>query len=472
MKRLLSTAIMLIGMAACHSALAEETLPEGAANVVCKYSHTLADDPILYPGKPGIAMSHDFFGNEAANGNSTAESLLTKSASTCENVADATAYWAPSLRLADGRIIKPSYQKTYYTNQAVPGENRYKVNPLPNGIQLLAGDHHGSAANSNISFICTGTDYMNDIPTQCKPDPVKGTQFNIGISFPTCWDGKNYAPLVMSGGPNNAAYADKSGTCPAGYPKRIPHISINVAYMLGNVTDLSGAQLSLDPTLDDKGNVVHENWGSLYTAHADFFNGWRPEAAKYMADFCMNNAIDCGKEVAYSYTEALADASVTDGDAHATNFGSDKTLTLQNGGEGYSQTNSYIRFKIPEGASNFPKGFTPVYKLSLHGRAQPEGVSGVGIYIYATSDDWDENKITMDNAPDCSNATLFWMSSTEMYNTYDITPLVQSAIDAGKKTISLCVKDGTDNNFKFDIGSRESDHKPVLSLISYNEFGV
>lgn len=476
MKLLISALILIGGTMASHAVMAEETLPDGAANVICSYSHTLPDDPILYPGKPGIAMSHDFFGNTTANGNATGASLLANPTSTCENVADATAYWAPSLRLANGTIIKPSYQKTYYTNQAIPSQNRYIINAFPSGIQMLAGNHMGTAPNPNVSFLCTGgTGYSNTAPNNCVPDPVKGTQLNIGISFPTCWDGVNLAPKVMMGGANNIAYANSSGTCPAGFPVRLPHISMNVAYITGNVTDFTGAQLSLDPKLDDQGNVVELLWGSIYTAHADFFNGWNPAAAQFMADYCMNKGKACNKEVAYNYSEASADATVTGGNSHATNFGAATTLVAQNAGAGYPQSNTFMRFTIPTGASSFPASFKPTYKLMIYG-GNSINTNAQMLYFYTTDDTWNENRITMDNAPACTgtgpSVGSLYLDNAQQYRTVDVTKAVQSAIQAGKTSISLCMRDGTNNNDAFTFSSKEGANKPVLYLISVNPLGV
>ena len=42
----------------------------------CTWSHRAADDPIVHPGHPGAAHMHDFFGSEATDASSTAESLL------------------------------------------------------------------------------------------------------------------------------------------------------------------------------------------------------------------------------------------------------------------------------------------------------------------------------------------------------------------------------------------------------------
>ncbi|MEW7314657.1 DUF1996 domain-containing protein [Buttiauxella gaviniae] len=472
MKLLLTTLALVGGLMGCHAAMAEDTLPDGSVNVVCSYSHTLPDDPILYPGKPGVAMSHDFFGNTTANGNSTGTSLLANPTSTCENVADATSYWVPSLRLANGTIVKPAYQKTYYTNEAIPSSNRYPINAFPSGIQMLAGNHMGTGPNPNVSFLCTGRGYSSTVPTNCVPDPEKGTQFNIGISFPTCWDGQNLAPMVMMGGPNNIAYPNSSGACPAGYPVRLPHISLNVAYMIGNVTDLSHAQLSMDPTLDAQGNVTQLNWGSMYTAHADFFNAWKATAAQFMADYCLNKGRVCSKEIAYNYSEPTADATVRGGDAHATNFGSDPTLVAQNAGAGYPQSNSYMRFTIPTGASNFPANFKPTYKLMMYG-GNSINTNAQMLYFTPVSNTWDENSITMDNAPACSgSSSSLYLDNVQQYRTVDVTDAVNNALKAGQTSISFCMRDGTNNNDAFTFSSKEGANKPVLYVISVNPLGV
>lgn len=99
---LLATAL-LIAMQAAHAG------PQ--AHVVCSYSHTLGDDAIMMFGMPNQAMWHDFFGNTHTDAFSTRETLRQHEETTCDNKADGSAYWAPSLRLPDGTVVKPAYQK-------------------------------------------------------------------------------------------------------------------------------------------------------------------------------------------------------------------------------------------------------------------------------------------------------------------------------------------------------------------------
>lgn len=99
----LSAPALLLAMHAAHAA------PQ--AHVVCGYSHTLGDDAIMMFGRPNEAMLHDFFGNTHTDASSSRETLRKLEETTCDNKADSSAYWAPSLRLPDGTIVKPAYQK-------------------------------------------------------------------------------------------------------------------------------------------------------------------------------------------------------------------------------------------------------------------------------------------------------------------------------------------------------------------------
>ncbi len=43
---------------------------------------------------------------------STYQTLRAQPDTTCDNKADSSAYWAPSMKLPDGEIVNPAYQKT------------------------------------------------------------------------------------------------------------------------------------------------------------------------------------------------------------------------------------------------------------------------------------------------------------------------------------------------------------------------
>lgn len=124
----LSASALLLTMQAVHAG------PQ--THVVCSYSHTLGDDAIMMFGMPNEAMLHDFFGNVHADAYSSRESLRTQEKTTCDNKADSSAYWAPSLKLPDGTVVKPAYQKTYYQASKV---DAWPLHPFPPGAVAAGG---------------------------------------------------------------------------------------------------------------------------------------------------------------------------------------------------------------------------------------------------------------------------------------------------------------------------------------------
>ena len=109
----LSATVLLLAMQAA--------LAGPQAHVVCSYSHTLGDDAIMMYGMPNEAMLHDFFGNVQTDAYSSRESLRTQEKTTCDNKADSSAYWAPSLKLPDGTVVKPIKKPIIRHRTLTPG---------------------------------------------------------------------------------------------------------------------------------------------------------------------------------------------------------------------------------------------------------------------------------------------------------------------------------------------------------------
>ena len=63
---------------------------------LCRFSHTAPDDPIVFPGRPGLSHDHTFFGNDSTNANTTPDKLVGTQ-TTCDPTTDTAAYWAPTL---------------------------------------------------------------------------------------------------------------------------------------------------------------------------------------------------------------------------------------------------------------------------------------------------------------------------------------------------------------------------------------
>ncbi len=148
--------------------------------------------------------------------------------------------------------------------------------------------------------MCQRQGYTNKIGEICGLRKAgDAVQFNIGIAFPNCWDGVNLKPTHSH---NNAIYADH-GKCSADYPVKIPTVNMNIA---GTPADLLAGYVQ-SGIVDGPGNAWRNPGralGSLYTAHADFMNGWTEDGAQFMTDLCMNQGLDCGTTVPYAYSKA------------------------------------------------------------------------------------------------------------------------------------------------------------------------
>jgi hypothetical protein len=255
------TAVTVTLMASVSAPPAEAGIT-GKFSSVCYYSHSAADDPILYPGQPGKAHMHDFIANPSTDSSSTAQSLQA-GGSNCLNGKDFAAYWVPALS-ARGSVVHPSSVTVYYLTSQTG-----KVTPYPLGFKQLAGNMHAKDASEarDIRWGCSTTFPDKPAAPVCAP----GENLHVRIDFADCWDGRNLdSPDHMS----HTAYSSK-GKCPAGYPVVIPMLQMLVKY----------------PVSDGK-SVTLSNGGS-YAMHGDFFNAWDEKELAALVDKCLNAHIDC-----------------------------------------------------------------------------------------------------------------------------------------------------------------------------------
>ncbi|MGF6901285.1 DUF7594 domain-containing protein [Paraburkholderia sp. GAS348] len=478
MKSIKNTKRYICGLATSIISICMVPFPAYADNyqtsVNCTYSHTLGDDAILMFGMPGHAMWHDFFGNTGTDASSTYTSLQKSPTTTCTDLADSSAYWAPSLRLPDDTVVRPAYQKTYY--QTV-NSTENPLTQFPPGLQLLAGDHKGTSPNPYINFLCNdGKGYSHNAERTCLPPSTsEPIQLDIAVQFPNCWDGKTIAakPSGVTHKPN-AVYADASGACPADYPKHIPTVNMNVAYLFPGVAslDLGKVQLSLDPIMN--GDQRIDQWGSIYTAHGDFINGWTPDAAKFMTERCMNNNYDCTSYMPYSYVNPIADTYVSNKDDSDRNFGGSGQLLVQGDTSNASESGNpekitLLKYKIPPLPTSYSEEESAMFKYKVHlygGRSTSSGAQT--IYIYPTSTEWDENSVTWNNHPDCnykSYASLY-LDEKNQYRDIDVTNLVKQAQQAGQQQIAFCISGDTKKNGdSYTFYSKETNYSPQLIIV-------
>ena len=232
--------------AAAPRATAPGPLHDGIFLSVCLPSHTAQDDPIVHPGEAGASHQHEFFGNATTNADSTYTTLRAGD-TTCRIAGDTAAYWVPTL-YADGQRVAPIRVNAYYLRGRGPG----RTVAFPAGLKVIAGNGEATSPQSTTvtGWKCSGIELkpLSADPVACPA----GRHEVLVIRFPECWNGKDLDSPDHKG---HMAYR-VGRACPSGYPIRVPRLSLNIHYDLAGVDDLTLAS------------------GSIYSAHADFFNAW------------------------------------------------------------------------------------------------------------------------------------------------------------------------------------------------------
>ena len=253
----------------------------GLFQVLCDVSHFKADDPIVFPNRPGAAHMHSFYGNTSTDHASTTESLMG-SLSTCGRnfeTTDKSAYWVPSIykKNADGTstLVTNSSQISWVYYRRVGAANGPTVQPFPPGLRMIAGDATATSAQPLpiVKWLCGhGGPESPGIPN-CTAPGMTGDAMLAKILFPSCWDGKN---LDSPNHKSHMAYAAYDGTCPSTHPVSLPEITMEAEYP----GIYGGSSYSLAS-------------GGIYSMHADFFNGWDPQVQNALVAECLNIARDC-----------------------------------------------------------------------------------------------------------------------------------------------------------------------------------
>jgi hypothetical protein len=273
--------------------LPTEWAQEGAFRLLCNWSRMSFDDPIVYPGQPGAAHHHTFFGNTAIDAYTTPENIRSKGNATCRGgTINLSGYWVPSMiDTATGIPIAPKALLIYYKTGLWPYFNDGSViQPIPKGLRMVAG----SAANTTPSnmpgvWYC-GDNNRNDpagpsIPTNCQA----GDDVRVSLDFQQCWDGKNLdspdhkshmaaAVHFWTGDP------ERQWRCPASHPVVLPKIGFVVQYFLPANLDTSKWRLSSDVYTGPAG----------YSIHADWMNGWDVAISDLWGQKCMAERRECG----------------------------------------------------------------------------------------------------------------------------------------------------------------------------------
>jgi hypothetical protein len=233
----------------------------------CRFSHRNQDDPIVFPGQPGMSHDHTFIGNNTTNAFSTLASLQGQSSS-CRRQGDTAAYWVPTLISSSGTMILPRAATVYYRRHTLA-----PVQAFPAGLREVAGNSKATTpqALSVTYWNCgplAGVKPTSTIPT-C-PDAMK-EGLALHVAFPDCWDGIN---LDSADHHSHLAYSTR-GVCPADHPVAVPALQVNIRY----------------PSAGGSGLVLAS--GGQFSGHADFFNAWNQPTLQSLVTGCLNALRHC-----------------------------------------------------------------------------------------------------------------------------------------------------------------------------------
>ncbi|WP_436499941.1 DUF1996 domain-containing protein [Actinokineospora sp. HUAS TT18] len=243
----------------------------------CRSSHRAGNDPIVFPNRPGVSHTHEFFGNTTTNADSTLQSLRL-GGTNCDPVSDKSAYWVPTL-YQHGVAVAPERVTIYYQGITDPA----RAVPHPQGLRYVIGNALATSPDQNPAarWSCVGRPESSRDFLSCPA----GSKLENYLDFPTCWDGTrldspNHRDHLVFG------LGGAGGTCPSSHPVVLPRLEFLITY------PVSGGGLSLAGTR----NGVNVTTAPGYTFHGDFFNAWDPGELQRRVDTCVRGGYVCGTD--------------------------------------------------------------------------------------------------------------------------------------------------------------------------------
>ncbi|MET7402383.1 DUF1996 domain-containing protein [Dactylosporangium sp. NPDC005572] len=262
---------------AAFNALPMDPAPAGAVrvpefNATCTYSHSLKDDPIVFPNLPGASHMHSFLGNRSTSASSTADTLLANAGTSCAPAPDLSAYWVPTL-YERGVAVEPKGVVVYYGSRL---SDSSKTVPFPQGFRMIAGDaklQQPTPAGSVNQFYCAGPGGEAGRSADGNwPRCAPGATLMFQLVFQDCWDGTH---LDSPDHRSHVAYS-YTGTCGGAFPVAIPSISFVIAYPTSGSAD--GFTLSS---------------GMASSFHGDSFLAWENTAQAKRVKNCVVQKAKC-----------------------------------------------------------------------------------------------------------------------------------------------------------------------------------
>ena len=269
----------------------------GAFRFLCGPGQISADDPIVYPGQPGAAHLHQFFGNLGANAHSTYASLRKSGESTCQNDLNRSAYWMPAMLDGRGNVVRPDWVSIYYKRR--PASDPWCRTAgkgcvgIPRGLRFVFGWDQTRPSepqpenNTRFNFKCVAGWSPT---TPAHPDMVEpmkacraGQWLSASISSPDCWNGVDLdSPDHRSHLANMAR-----GVCPATHPWIIPQFTMGISYSIEAGDDPTAWSLASDHMLP----AATRRAGASF--HSDYFEAWEDSVRLRWEAGCIDKMLNC-----------------------------------------------------------------------------------------------------------------------------------------------------------------------------------
>jgi hypothetical protein len=289
--------------------------PVGAFRLFCGAGQLLKDDPLVYPGQPGVSHLHQFFGNLGANASSNYTSLRTTGDSTCDIGSvpeNRSAYWMPAMMDGADGVVKPNWLKVYYKRNpksdpmCKPPElgGIGNCTDLPNGIRFVFGynmktgvggpNDLSSQDSGAITYQCWATNdgapgfpgagYYHNIEEVRAAGCPSGALLMIIAAAPICWDGVNVdsadhrSHMRMADGPMYAGQFFRA--CPTTHPYLIDSLEVQAAFRTDANFVAGKWHLSSDEMVPNA--VPGATW------HMDYWEAWSPTVKATWHANCIN----------------------------------------------------------------------------------------------------------------------------------------------------------------------------------------
>lgn len=266
----------------------------GAFRVSVGFAKMLYDDPIVFPGQPGVSHLHTYTGNAAIDAFTTTSSIVTGNSTSDGGTLNRSSYWFPTMvDTGNGQPLVPTNNAVYYKG-SYEFDISSVVQPLPTGLRMVSGNAKNTdPAKTGARYICLGPNgenpgWKNTITAAYADGTCKvGGDFLMEVPFPMCWDGVN---LDSPNHASHMSFAAQDQTppfakhCPTTHPVVLPVISYNIHYTITDNTAVSRWRLSsdMDPTLP-----------AGISGHADYFLGWDATTMNKWLTNCIKAKMDC-----------------------------------------------------------------------------------------------------------------------------------------------------------------------------------